>query len=274
MTVLEAVNDAPINYAKAVGIESFPLAVLFCIIYIPLFLVFTFRWFKNMIYVLGAVALFSIIRITAFGMRAAFTKSDSLSQNKNMIIAQSIIYSIGYFGVLSSAINLVIDRDEASGTNNRDPLRIVSGNRHLMRMILTGAVVMGIIGSIDSQNSSNTADKIKTGNMLRKISVIVYLTIAILLIIHTAFSVMAERKISSDEKTYEHTLGHTHGMKILLVTGAFLALREAFYVVTMNNLPRQEEEKLFYPFAATTELIAVLTFLIPGLVPPKHTLPR
>lgn len=130
MTVLEAVNDAPINYAKAVGIESFPLAVIFCAIYIPLFLVFTFRWFKNMIYVLGAVALFSIsefrfcgnkiskadfcslsqVRITAFGMRAAFTKSDSLSQNKNMIIAQSIIYSIGYFGVLSSAINLVIDR--------------------------------------------------------------------------------------------------------------------------------------------------------------------
>lgn len=50
------------------------------------------------------------MRITAFGMRAAFTKSDSLSDNKTMIIAQSVIYSIGYFGVLSSAVNLVIDR--------------------------------------------------------------------------------------------------------------------------------------------------------------------
>lgn len=100
-----------------------------------------------------------------------------------------IVYLVTYLTIQS--------RDEASGTNNRDPLRIVSGNRHLMRMILSGAVVMGIIGSIDSQNSSNTADKIKTGNMLRKISVIVYLTIAILLIVHTAFSVMAERQISS-----------------------------------------------------------------------------
>lgn len=43
-------------------------------------------------------------------MRAALTKSDSLSEKKDFVIAQSIIYSIGYFGVLSSAVNLVIDR--------------------------------------------------------------------------------------------------------------------------------------------------------------------
>jgi hypothetical protein len=77
-----------------------------------------------------------------------------------------------------------------------------------------------------------------------------------------------------DEKSYGNSIGQTHGMKILLFTGMFLALREAFYAVTLNNLPRQQEEKLFYPFAAVTELVAVLTFLIPGLVPPKHELPR
>lgn len=63
MTVLETVNDAPINYAKAVGIESFTWAVVFCAIYIPLFLIFAFRWFKNMTYVLGAVTLFAISEI-------------------------------------------------------------------------------------------------------------------------------------------------------------------------------------------------------------------
>lgn len=269
-----SVSDAPINYAKAIGIESFPLALIFCAIYVPLFIVFMTRWCKNVTYVLGAVALFSIIRVTAFGMRAALTKSESLSEHKNFVIAQSIIYSIGYFGVLSSAVNLVIDREEAAGINNRDPLRVITANRHLMRMTLTGAVVVGIIGAVDAQDSSNSADKIKTGNLLRKISVIIFLVIACLLIVHTLFAIGAEKKAAPYEKSYGNSIGQTHGMKILLFTGMFLALREAFYAVTLNNLPRQQEEKLFYPFAAGTELVAVLTFLIPGLVPPKHELPR
>jgi hypothetical protein len=55
-----SVSDAPINYAKAIGIESFPLALIFCAIYVPLFIVFMTRWCKNVTYVLGAAALFSI----------------------------------------------------------------------------------------------------------------------------------------------------------------------------------------------------------------------
>lgn len=267
-------SDAPINYAKSVGIESFPLAVIFCAIYVPLFIVFMTRWCRNMTYVLGAAALFSIIRVTAFGMRAALAKSESLSENKNMVIAQSIIYSIGYFGVLSSAINLVIDREEAAGINNRDPLRIFTANRHIMRLTLTGAIVLGIIGAVNSQDPSQSADKIKTGNLLRKISIIIFVVVAALLVIHTLFAIVAERKAAPYEKSYGSSLGQVHGMKILLFTGLFLALREAFYVATLNNIPRQQEEKLFYPFAAGTELIAVLTFLIPGIVPPKHELPR
>lgn len=182
-------------------------------------------------------------------------------------------------------------REEAAGINNRDPLRILTANRHLMRMALTGAVVLGVIGAVDTQDSSNSADKIKTGNLLRKISVIIFLVIACLLVVHTLFAMAAERRaapckpilppdfpkiltVFEDEKSYGSSLGQLHGMKILLFTGLFLAVREAFYAVTLNNIPRQQEEKLFYPFAAGTELIAVLTFLIPGIVPPKHELPR
>lgn len=269
-----SVSDAPINYAKAIGIESFPLALIFCAIYVPLFIVFITRWCKNMTYVLGVAALFSIIRVTAFGMRAALTKSESLSENKTFVIVQSIIYSVGYFGVLSAAINLVIDREEAAGIKNRDPLRIITANRHLTRMILTGAVVMGIIGTIDTQDSSNSTNTVKTGHLLRKISVIIFLVVSCLLVVHTLFAIVAERNAAPYEKSDGSSIGQTHGMQILLFTGMFLALREAFYAVTLNNLPRQQEEKLFYPFAACTELIAVLTFLIPGLVPPKNELPR
>jgi hypothetical protein len=321
-------TEVPFNIAKAVGIDSFALALIFCIIYIPLFLCFIIKWVKNPVYVLGAAALFCIgvylyffgdcqelieffqVRVTAFGLRAVLTKSLSLAENRNMIIAESVIYGIGFLGILSGAYNLVLDRcvlfffdwcqyltpwyrEDAAGTKNPDPLRIVTGNRHIMRMIMSGAVVMGILGAVDSLDPSNTPNTIKMGTHLRKLSVIVFLVVCLLLVMHTSLSVFAESKSSagkrkgipafsdfganqgnSDEKTYAHSFGHTHGMKILLITALFLSLREIFYVATMNNLRIQEEERFFYPFAAGTELIAVLTLLIPQLVPPKHELPQ
>jgi hypothetical protein len=273
--MITTVNDAPVNYAKAAGIDSFILALVFCVIYIPLFVVFFVKWMRNTVYVLGAAALFCIVRIAAFGMRAAFTKSSSLADNKNMVIAESIIYSIGFFGLLSGAYNLVLDREEAVGTQNPDPLRFVTGNRHIMRMIMSAAVVMGVIGAIDSQDPTKSAAQMKTGTNLRKISIVIFLVVCILMVVHTLLSITAEKKSSPDEKAYTSSFGHTHGMKVLLITGLFLTLREVFYITTMNNLKRQEEEKLFYPFGALPELLAVLTLLVPHLVPPTQgLLPR
>jgi uncharacterized membrane protein AbrB (regulator of aidB expression) len=78
--------------------------------------------------------------------------------------------------------------------------------------------------------------------------------------------------ITIDEKAYSKSVGYTHGIRILLVAGLILVVREVFYAATMNNIAKQEEEKLFYPFSAGTELVVVLMFAIPGLVPPKQRL--
>ena len=57
----------------------------------------------------------------------------------------------------------------------------------------------------------------------------------------------------------------------MLLIGLLLLTREIFYVVT-NNKIEQYKERLFYPFAAGTELAAVVLFLVPGLVPLKREL--
>jgi hypothetical protein len=59
-----------------------------------------------------------------------------------------------------------------------------------------------------------------------------------------------------------------HGLHALLMVGLLLLVREIFYIATTNKMA-QYQERLFYPFAACTELAAVLLFLIPGLVPLK-----
>ena len=48
------------NYAKAVGIESFVMALSFAIVYVPLFVFYSLRWFKNTTYVLGAATFFCL----------------------------------------------------------------------------------------------------------------------------------------------------------------------------------------------------------------------
>lgn len=43
-------------------------------------------------------------------MRAILAGSDTAGQNLNLVIAESIIYSVGFFGLLYSAYTLVLDR--------------------------------------------------------------------------------------------------------------------------------------------------------------------
>ena len=53
------------------------------------------------------------------------------------------------------------------------------------------------------------------------------------------------------------------------MVGLLLVLREVFFVATSNKMT-QYKEHLFYPFAACTELAAVLLFLGPGVIPLKR----
>ena len=48
----------PENYAKAILIDSFPLALIFTLIYIPLLGLFVFKALKNSTYVLWITAFF------------------------------------------------------------------------------------------------------------------------------------------------------------------------------------------------------------------------
>ena len=43
-------------------------------------------------------------------MRATLAGSDSTGSNVNLVIGESIVYSVGFFGLLYSAYTLVLDR--------------------------------------------------------------------------------------------------------------------------------------------------------------------
>jgi len=253
------------NYAKALLINSFPLALVFTLIYVPLLGIFVFKAVRNSTYVLWITAFFCQVRIVAFAMRAALAKIESAGENFDLVLAQQIIYGVGFFGILYSAYIMVLDREIIKGTTGRSPLSRITGNRHLIRLALAAAVALSITGAVQASTGS-TQSTIDLGKHLKTIATVMFLVIAALLVVHTLFSVFAERR-SSDEKV--HSSLAPHGLHILLVVGLLLLVRELFYIVTINK-KTQYQEQLFYPFAACTELAAVLLFLVPGLTPLKR----
>lgn len=51
-----------------------------------------------------------LVRVVAFTMRAILSGSDTAGRNRNVVIAELIIYNVGFFGLLYSAYTLVLDR--------------------------------------------------------------------------------------------------------------------------------------------------------------------
>lgn len=58
----------------------------------------------------GSIEFCPLVRVVAFAMRALLTKRETAGENFHFVLAQQIIYGIGFFGVLYSAYIMVIDR--------------------------------------------------------------------------------------------------------------------------------------------------------------------
>ena len=131
-----------INYAKAFGIHSVAAAAVFAALYAFLLPYYIFRAFRNPTYVLIILSLFCAsmsfvlfyctsreterlfqVRVTAFSMRAVLAASDSAASNLKLVIGESIVYSVGFFGLLYSAYTLVLDR---YATLHNEPLQLAS----------------------------------------------------------------------------------------------------------------------------------------------------
>ncbi|KAI0821015.1 hypothetical protein BC629DRAFT_1587347 [Irpex lacteus] len=265
-------STQPINYAREEGIFKSELAgaIIFAIVYIPLFIHNVFRSIRRPTYVLIVLAVFCIIRITAFTLRAIIAASDTAGQNLNLVVAASIIYGVGFFGLLYSAYTLVLDREQILGYEDTDggPLammRRIMKMRHLIRLILLTAVTLGIVGGVDAA-SSNPSEQ-STGSTLRHASFYIFLVIAILLVLLTADLAFQEHKAGT--RSVAGKLGNRYGLYFLTAIGLLCLVRESFFVATASNTTKQNNAHLYYPLGALPELLAVCLFSIPGLVPSR-----
>lgn len=125
-----ASSSDQINYAHIAGIKSVAAAAIFAALYAVLLPYYIWRAIRNPLYVLILLSLFCaskpvkhlfhqrayetdcspLVRVTAFILRAVLAGSDSAGQDVGLLIGETIVYSVGFFGLLYSAYNLVLDR--------------------------------------------------------------------------------------------------------------------------------------------------------------------
>jgi len=254
-----------INYARDVfGIHSVAAAAIFAILYAFLLPYYLFRAIRNPTYVLIILSLFCAIRVTAFVMRATLAGSEGAGEDLNLCIGEQIVYSVGFFGLLYSTYTLVLDREIYSGRVLNNPISRITANRHLIRLALMAAVVIGIIGSTDSNSSSQSTQNL--GKTLRRVSAIIFLVVTALLAVHVLFRIRHRGPQTSND-SQRASVGTTYGINFLGSIIGLLLAREIFLTITVGKIV---DEGAWYPLAALTELIAVFFFAVPGLVPDKR----
>jgi hypothetical protein len=118
-------SDMTINFAQYAGFSSLAAAIVFAVAYSPLLLVFAKRAFTLPTYVHNVLVFFcaskyiesfqnvqfiiALVRVTAFVIRAVMIGVESAGENLNLLIADQILFGIGYAGLLYSSYTLVLD---------------------------------------------------------------------------------------------------------------------------------------------------------------------
>ncbi|SJK96795.1 uncharacterized protein ARMOST_00041 [Armillaria ostoyae] len=257
------------NYADAYGYNSIAAAIVFTILYVPLCGFFILRSFKNPTYV------------TLYLLSASST-----GENLGLFIADEVLFGIGFFGLLYAAYTLVLDNYFLSSP---PILSRLSRSRGIFQLSLTAENALEIAGITTELNDPTSS----TGNALRKASVILSLVLTILQAYRTVVLVRREIEdgqlhllwgclpsLTDSERVLDYyrehakTFGEKHGPFILYAISILLIVREAFLTATIDNPEAALNEHSWYPLVALPEILAVILYCAPGLVPPRFELPK
>lgn len=143
-------------------------------------------------------------------MRAVIAGSTSAGNDQNLVIGYTVLFNIGFFGLLYSAYTLVLDRHVPVSpfhlayslilehskdiVDSRPPVDIVSKflhNRRVVRIFLLVAVGLGISAATDLFSTKQS--EVNTGKTLREASVYMFLVVACLVALQTVLLIRAEQ---------------------------------------------------------------------------------
>ena len=166
-------------------------------------------------------------------------------------------------------------------TNKHYILRLLT-SRYIFSLAMVTAVTLDIVAT---STISYTGTSGPTAVTLREVSTAIFLALTVLLFFQTISLASADLSGGSDLCAHDAfniivsleargvaTFGAKHGIFILLLISLFLLIREVFTTVTMtpSRHATQLDEHFWYPLVVLPEILAVILFLTPGLVPSRE----
>ncbi|KAJ3573732.1 hypothetical protein NP233_g2239 [Leucocoprinus birnbaumii] len=256
-------SNLTIDYGAIFGIHSVAAAVIFIIIYAPLAIYYIWRVATRFNYVFIFLTVFCVVRVAAFAIRAAIAGSDTAGTKLGLVIADQILFGMGFSGLLFSTYSLQNDRERIAGLHYKHPLFIVLTNRRFYHLIIVAAIVLVITGT--NMITSSDSDTRNLGNTLRTAGTWILFGVAALQALRSAafvhYDATNERGLQAKEEAT--TFGDKHAAWLLILISAFLLWRMIYSVITIRQSPH---EATYYPLSALPEFLCVCVYAVPGLV--------
>ncbi|KAJ4470232.1 hypothetical protein J3R30DRAFT_3673363 [Lentinula aciculospora] len=259
-----------INYARTFGFNSVPAASIFAALYTLLFCFFLFKVIWERRGILITLLVFCLCRIIGFVIRAIATSKANIGENGGYVVATETFFSIGFFGLLFCAFLLVVARLElcaAEPSSNPFVMTLLRLTRSpaVFRVCLMAPMALGIAGldeSIEHPEESLGLD-------LRKASAALFLVLTIFQVVQTWALIKSEFEDKNSLKYTSRSFGGRHASWIFGCISILLLIREIFTTATINSFSKANNEHFWYPLVAVPELLCVILYMIPGVVPPK-----
>jgi len=261
------------NYATAIGIQSLAGAIVFAILYVALLAFFSIKCFTLPTYIHYVLTFFCMLRVTAFIIRAVLAGSETAGENFGLVRADVVLSSVGYFSLLYPSQILVFHRAQLSDLRpDTHPIIKFTPIRGTFRMQLLVAIILGAVAGGENPSSPDASPSQMQGLRISSVAVFLFLTIA--QAIQTVVLATSSRSIYEQSQYYtrsKDSLGIRYGNYILLTISLLLFTREIFSIVAApdGNQHLQNNEHFWYPLISLPELLVVMLYVTPGLVPRK-----
>ncbi|KAJ7060833.1 hypothetical protein C8F01DRAFT_1231369 [Mycena amicta] len=292
------------NYGAILGIQNRWAPILFAVLYFLLMLWYLAQAVRRHGWTYGALALFSALRVISFSIRAAIASNHHNSAfNRSLAVAYEVLYNISFFSLLLSVNRLIHDRrrlaklnqarDKGRGSLHRTMAGFHKGR--IIELLMLLAVILGAVG-VPMALRTNVG-RTKVGNKLNDASTYIFLVATVFLVLLTLSLIRFERVVrrgmttASPATAAPPAVGSMAHHLLLLLVAILILLRTLYFAVTVHQRARgqptpasqatssvkqtaQTNEHLWYPLAALAELLVVLLFLVPGIVPLRSLLAR
>ncbi|KAJ3033801.1 hypothetical protein HDV00_005814 [Rhizophlyctis rosea] len=251
-------SSSDTNYAAVFGLSSTVAAIVFAVVYVPLFFLSVFRAVRRFSYLWFLLSVFTAARVVAFALRAYLIKDGT---NFVLYIVYTVFYGIGAI-VLLTAIITLLATNARTNANRLPNLWVEKFPRveRLLRLVIVALIAISIWASTMTGHSDKT-------ELQKNVNTGVYAAITAIAAIAVLISLSLIARV------------RTGILFAILIAALLILVRAAFYLASQfitygipspiptipypyNMNPQGThptyDERLWYPLAATTELLALL----------------